>query len=166
MLRKVYVASSWRNPIQPFVVNLLRDLGLDVYDFRHPTGPESGGFSWREIGEGWKNWTPEQFREALKHPLSEEGFGLDKRACEGADATICVLPCGKSAHMELGVAVGRGQRTAILSLPWEEFRDLQREAPFTYYDEENYKARNEPELMYKWSDLLVSMAELRAWATS
>ena len=35
-MKKVYVASSWRNPIQPAIVALLRGHALDVYDFRNP----------------------------------------------------------------------------------------------------------------------------------
>ena len=31
-----------------------------------------------------------------------------------ADATILVLPCGRSAHLELGYAAGLGQITGVL----------------------------------------------------
>lgn len=33
---RIYVASSWRNEIQPDVVSALQGVGHDVYDFRHP----------------------------------------------------------------------------------------------------------------------------------
>lgn len=40
---KIYVASSWRNLLQPAVVHVLRRCGHDVYDFKHP--PTSTGLS-------------------------------------------------------------------------------------------------------------------------
>ena len=36
------------------------------------------------------------------------------RALRNADATVLVLPCGRSAHTELGFAVGADQRTIVL----------------------------------------------------
>jgi hypothetical protein len=34
---RIYVASSWKNNIQPEVVHELRKLGHDVYDFKNPS---------------------------------------------------------------------------------------------------------------------------------
>ena len=110
---RIYVASSWRNYYQPEVVQILRDAGHDVYDFRHPA-PGDDGFSWAEIDPAWQSWTPEQYREALQHPLAQVGFAQDKLALQMADVTVLVLPCGRSAHLELGYAVGINQRTAVL----------------------------------------------------
>lgn len=36
------------------------------------------------------------------------------RALEDSDVTLLVLPCGRSAHLELGYATGMGQRTIVL----------------------------------------------------
>ncbi len=110
---KIYVASSWRNPRQPGVVAALHRAGHDVYDFRAPS-PGQPGFSWSEIDPDWQTWTPEKFRRALRHPAAKRGFSFDVRALAAADATVLVLPCGRSAHLELGYAVGRGQRTFVL----------------------------------------------------
>ncbi len=45
---RIYVASSWRNPQQPYIVDLLQKCGHQVYDFRNPhTGVP--GFAWSEI---------------------------------------------------------------------------------------------------------------------
>ncbi len=152
MLKKIYVASSWRNAFQPEVVVALRSLGHEVYDFRHPK-PGDDGFAWSQL-EGkpgsrtdgrWQDWTPSQVREALKHPRAVEGFEADRVACEGADATLCVLPCGRSAHLELGVAIGRCQKTGIFVPPGVTF---------------------EPDLMYRWSEILVTDEELLGWARS
>jgi len=110
---KIYVASSWRNPWQPGVVQLLREEGHEVYDFRAPVAGDAG-FSWREIDPLWQQWTPEQYRKNLRHPAAERGFRYDMDALEGCDACVLVQPCGTSAHLELGWAVGAGKRTAVL----------------------------------------------------
>ena len=110
---KIYVASSWRNDYQSVVVSALRDEGHEVYDFKNPK-PGNHGFHWSEIDPYWKNWSLLQYQEALKHPLSDEGFSLDFRAMCWADAFALVLPCGRSAHLELGWAVGAGKKTVIM----------------------------------------------------
>lgn len=67
--RKIYLASSWRNPVQPQAVQMLRDAGHEVYDFRNPA-PGNTGFAWSEIDPDWLNWTPQRFIEALSHPVA------------------------------------------------------------------------------------------------
>lgn len=139
---RVYVASSWRNKAQPGIVELLRDRGAEVYDFRHPA-PGDNGFSWGEIDPAWEGAKPERFLEFLRHPAAVRGFAFDMNALQSADATILILPCGKSAHLELGYAVGAGQRTAVLL--------------------EEDKA--EPELMYKMVSLITqSLTEVLDFA--
>ena len=115
MRMRIYVASSWRNCYQPEVVQVLRDLGHEVYDFRHPA-PGDDGFAWAEIDPAWQSWTPEQYQAALQHPLAQVGFAQDKLALQMADVTVLVLPCGRSSHLELGYAKGLGQPTAVLML--------------------------------------------------
>lgn len=43
----VYVASSWRNIMQPALIHVLHAAGIACYDFRNPEG--GTGFSWREV---------------------------------------------------------------------------------------------------------------------
>ena len=112
---RIYIASSWRNLYQPTIVTTLRQEGYEVYDFRHPA-PGDDGFQWSEIDPCWQDWTPAQYREALQHPLAQVGFVQDKLALQMADATVLVLPCGRSSPLELGYAKGVGQRTAVLML--------------------------------------------------
>lgn len=125
---KIYVASSWRNAYQPLVVETLREAGHEVYDFRNPA-PGDPGFSWAEIDPYWTHWTVEEFQAALKHPIAVAAFGKDMGAMERADACVMVLPCGRSAHTEMGWFTGRGKLTIIY-------------APID----------TEPELMYKQAD--------------
>ena len=138
--RRIYVASSWRCADQPFVVEALRTLGHEVYDFRNP--PNKTGFAWSEIDPAWLGWDIDTYRELLDHQRAVEGFASDFDAMQWADTFVLVLPCGRSAHLELGWAVGQGKRTAIL-LSQDKF---------------------EPELMYRMVDkLATSIGELLTW---
>jgi hypothetical protein len=137
---KIYVASSWRNQVQPSVVAALALAGHEVYDFRHPE-PGNDGFRWSDIDPEYQQWQPEAFRECLDHPVAERGFSFDMNALEGCDACLLVMPCGRSAHLELGHAVGAGKSTCILL------------------------SGGEPELMYKMVDCLaVTLEEALRWA--
>lgn len=194
----VYVASSWRNPIQVTVCAALRSLGIEHYDFKNPPG--GSGFSWREVktengpasetrcdtcGESiyygsfadggfwepdydpssdptvWRHtsdgyaglghrampkkgsdWEAvDQYLSMVNHPRAIEGYVADFDAMNAADTFVMVLPCGKSAHLELGWAAGAGKRTAILL-----------EDPV------------EPELMYRMVDYMAtSLVDLLGW---
>jgi hypothetical protein len=106
---RIYVASSWRNPRVDQVVQVLRDAGHDVYNFKEH------GFGWLQLAAGDpKTWTPARFRELLEHPRAIEGFHSDLAALNGCEACVLVLPCGRSAHLELGLAVGNCSFTAVL----------------------------------------------------
>ena len=109
---KIYVASSWRNPYQPEVVKVLRQLGHEVYDFRNPA-PGNTGFSWSQIDQDWMQWSPEAYKEALTHPVSEAGFALDFDAMKWADTCVMVLPCGRSANTEAGWMKGAGKKVFV-----------------------------------------------------
>lgn len=106
---RIYVASSWRNRFQPGVVAVLRDLGHEVYDFK-----DSDGFSWKECGAGdSEGWDYGDWQQALKHKAAERGFARDMAALACAQRCVMVLPCGRSAHLEAGYAIGYGKPTAI-----------------------------------------------------
>jgi nucleoside 2-deoxyribosyltransferase len=110
---KVYLASSWRNARQPAVLAALRKAGHKVYDFRKPS-PVHDGFSWRSIDPQWEYWTPTEYRDALKHHVAEVGFSLDMEALRECDVCVLLMPCGRSAHLELGWAAGAGKLTYAL----------------------------------------------------
>lgn len=136
----VYVASSWRCAMQEAVVEVLRAANIDCYDFKNPEG--NTGFHWSEVGIDSDGETAENYLKGLEHPRSIEGFVSDFTAMQKADTFILVLPCGRSAHLELGWAVGAGKRTAILL----------DQPPIT------------PELMYKMVDYIApSVFDLLGW---
>jgi len=107
----IYVATSWRNEFQPDVVRWLREDGHEVYDFR---GEE--GFSWREVDEGWQDWTPSEYLRGLTHSCAKRGFKRDMDALIACDACVYVMPCGPSASLELGWAIGKG-KLGIVFIP-------------------------------------------------
>jgi hypothetical protein len=150
--RKIYVASSWRNRLQRRVVHVLRAHGHDVYDFKHPATSTGRGFRWEDVflthaDPSYDDQSPADltsatgYLNALTHPAADLGFRRDFQAMLGADTFVLVLPCGRSAHLELGWAVGAGKRTAILL-----------DDPCT------------PELMYKMVDRIAAgLDELLDW---
>jgi hypothetical protein len=111
---KLYVASSWRNEQQPLVVRKLRQLGHEVYDFhQHDHEPNN----WENIAEDGEAWTPEQYIEALNHPVAEHDFNADFQAMQWADAVVLLYPCGRSAHLEAGWAAGAQKMLYIVLTP-------------------------------------------------
>jgi nucleoside 2-deoxyribosyltransferase len=111
-VKKIYVASSWRNQQQQEVVRALRARGNDVYDFKNPPGRTS--FSWKEIDPNWEKWTVQEYMDALYSREAEAGFKSDMDALRACDVCVYVLPCGRSASLELGWACGAGKFTIAL----------------------------------------------------
>lgn len=142
----IYLASSWRNHHYLRVLEALRKSAeLEVYDFR-----EAGAaFDWRDVDAEWENregtrieYPLPKMLEMLRHPSAQRGFDRDFGALKDCDALILVAPCGRSAHLELGYAIGQGKPTAI------------------YIPEPH-----EPELMYLMAERRIgSLFELLAWA--
>lgn len=119
-MSKIYVASSWRNLMQPVIVAQLRDAGHEVYDFRNPPGGIPNGFHWSEVDPEWESWSAAAYREKLKHPLAQRGFNSDFDGMKWADICVLVLPCGRSAHLECGWMAGAGKRSIVLTRDGEE----------------------------------------------
>lgn len=136
---RIYVASSWRNPHQPDVVRFLRQARHDVYDFRLEENGVPGGFQWTQL-PNWKPWPPSAFREQLKDPIARYGFRRDMTALTACEVCVLVLPCGRSAHLELGFALG-SNKGAIVHYP-------------------QGIAQQEPELMYSDCRITVDDDEL------
>jgi len=132
---KIYVASSWRNSLQPGIIHALRRCGHDTYDFRNPAQGRKG-FAWSDIDNTWKSWNPKEYRIALQHSIAVEGYNYDISALRNCDACVMVLPCGRSANWEFGYAMGQGKRGFVIQF-------------------EN----QEPELMYREAEIITDMNE-------
>lgn len=139
---KIYVASSWRNILQPGIVVMLRRSGHEVYDFRNPA-PGNTGFAWSSIDEDWQQWTPAEYRDSLEHPIAKHGFKCDMEALQSCDACVLVLPSGRSASFEFGWAIGNGKLGAVVMFE-----------------------KCEPELMYSGQPILTTPDEMFDWAST
>lgn len=137
---KIYVASSWRNALQPGIVHLLRGCGHEVYDFKHPA-PGNSGFSWAQIDADWQLWQPQEYAAALEHPIARAGFELDIGALRACEACVLVLPSGRSASWEFGYALGAGKSGSVVMLE-----------------------PCEPELMYSGNPILSTISMVFDWA--
>lgn len=145
--RRIYVASSWRNPMQTAIVVALRSAGHEVYNFKNPR-PGDEGFAWTDVGmpsydRATNSDVPVgEYMTGIDHPRAVEGFRSDFDAMEWADTCVLVLPCGRSAHLELGWFVGQGRSTAIVL-----------DGPLVT-----------PELMYRMVDFIApSLFDLLGW---
>ncbi len=135
---KVYIASSWRNDIQPGIVHMLRRCGHDVYDFRNP--PDNTGFSWTQVDSGWvvgSGVSAEQQRTLTGAPVAVAGYASDLKALTDCDALLYLLPCGKSASWEFGYAMAQGKKCFVL-----------------------WMGMFEPELMFREATILANVDEM------
>lgn len=106
---KVYVIGSLRNPEIPKIANKIRETGYEVFDDWFGAGPEAD--------DKWRDYEKERGRsyvQALEGYAAKHVFAFDKRHLEESDAVVLCLPAGKSGHLELGWALGKGKRGYIL----------------------------------------------------
>lgn len=109
--RMVYLAGSLRNGdnIRKLALDIRRGTAWEPFVDWLATHPDADD-SWRDhelqMGRGYV--------DALRRPAAQNIFEFDKRWIMNSEAMVLVLPAGKSAHMELGWAAGKGKRTAIL----------------------------------------------------
>lgn len=142
----IYVASSWRNPRYEAILDCLDQWTIPYYNWR-----DEQGFNWSEVFHGTRTteaWTeevpPAHFAVALRSERAQQGFERDMSHLEAAEAVILLLPCGKSAHLEAGWAVGNAKPVAL----YVSSNDLL-----------------QPELMYGMFDMVTSDIDaLMHWA--
>ena len=110
--KKVYIVGSLRNPVVREVAHAIRGRGFDVFDDWHGCGPDADDH-WK-VYEQSRN---RKYSDALRGKLAQHAFSFDKSNLDEADVVVLVLPAGKSGHLELGYAAGKGKRTYILLEP-------------------------------------------------
>lgn len=106
---KVYVLGSLRNPRIPEIGNLLRAEGYDAFEDWYSPG--------RQTDTKWMEYERKRgrtFFEAIQGYHAKHVFEFDKHHLDQADAVVMVLPCGKSAHLEFGYAIGQGKPAFML----------------------------------------------------
>lgn len=117
--RRIYVASSWRNPMHPAFVERLRAEGHEVFDYRNPA-PGNTGFAWRQIRPEPPPWSAEETLMVLSHEIATHSFSLDFGGMQQADTCVMLQPCGRSAALELGWSVGAGKHTVAVLVDGQE----------------------------------------------
>lgn len=108
-INSIYLIGSLRNDAIPETATMLRSLGLEVFDDWYAAGPEADDY-WRT----YEKRRGRSYAEALKGHAAKHVFGFDKGHLERCDASILVLPAGRSGHLELGYTAGLGKKTFIL----------------------------------------------------
>ena len=114
---KIYLASSWKNQESVLeMAELLRLEGHLVDAFCEEENRVS--FNWSELfgimdREG-VDVTELNAKDMMNHWRVQVAFKVDKKYLDWSDAVIMLLPCGRSAHLEAGYAVGRGKKLYIV----------------------------------------------------
>lgn len=115
-----FIASRWRNrAILDPLVEQIRAAGHDTYYFVEKT-----------VTKHARDLDPEQYMkeyEAIKNwredSYCREIYEQDMNALKECETLLLILPAGKSAHMEAGIAHGLGKRTILVG-PVEEAESL------------------------------------------
>ena len=107
---KIYVASSWKNPLHRRVVNALLDRGAWIYDYRK----DNAWFQWEDLDPNYSQWRPAEYLSALGTMHASNAFWRDMSALAKADAVVGLDPLGVSSALELGWAVGHGKPAVLL----------------------------------------------------
>lgn len=105
----IYVIGSLRNPYIPQLAVILREEGYEVFDDWFASGPEADD-KWQE----YERQRSRSYGEALKGHAAKNVFEFDRRHLERANTVVMVMPAGKSGHLELGWALGKGKRGFVL----------------------------------------------------
>ena len=96
---KIYIASSWQNPYLDDIVSILNARNHEVHDFR------ANGAT-RPAPPPLTDGSLDSVMSFLHLPSVQSRYQLQCAALVDAEVLLCVLPCGRSAHVELGMALG------------------------------------------------------------
>lgn len=106
---RVYLVGALRNPCIPTVGRELRAAGFDVFDDWFSAGPDADDHLW-----AYERRRGHTCRAALAGEAARHIFDFDMQHLDAADAVVLVAPAGRSGHLELGWAVGKGKLTFVL----------------------------------------------------
>ena len=107
----IYLIGSLRNPQIPNIRQAIEDSIDDSEVFASWYGAgEVADDRWMAYEKG-RGLT---YRQALKDYAAQNVFKFDKTHIDRSDAAVLVYPSGRSGHLELGYAVGKGKRGYIL----------------------------------------------------
>lgn len=116
MKYEYFIASRWRN--RDSVLELtekIRSKGKSVYCFIEGDGPKY------QLKDLENQHEPEAFMQKFESipdwkndRAVKEIFDVDMNSLKTSEALILLLPCGKSAHIEAGVAYGMGKKCIVI----------------------------------------------------
>src|SRR6185295_11792720 len=106
---KLYLIGSLRNPRVPIVAAQIRTVGYDVFDDWYAAG-EKADDAWRD----YEKSRGHRLAEALTGYAAQHVFRFDEHHLLDSDIVVLLTPAGKSGHLELGWALGKGKRGYIL----------------------------------------------------
>jgi hypothetical protein len=110
--RVIYIIGSLRNKQVPIIANQLRrDLGqnVEIFDSWVSPGPRADDYL-RDYCKA-KGFN---YKQTLNDYASRHIFEFDKTHLERATDVVLIMKAGKSCHLELGWALGRGKRGYVL----------------------------------------------------
>lgn len=107
----VYLAGSLRNEAIPAIHQELSAKlpELTFFSDWYAAGPTADD-TWKSYEQGLGYG----YEEALRRPSAINVFEFDKRWIDASWAMVLILPAGRSGHLELGYALGRGKLGFIL----------------------------------------------------
>ena len=108
-INSVYIIGSLRNPEVPKFANELEAQGIEAFADWFSPGPQADDF-WRDYSKA-RGLT---YKQALESRGAKSIFNFDKENIDRCDASIMLMPAGKSGHLELGYTIGRGKPGFIL----------------------------------------------------
>lgn len=115
--QSIYLIGSLRNRGVSSLAAELRKHGFIVWDEWLAAGPDADDY--------WRDYEKEKghdMAQALKGLAAQNVFYFDKSLIDLADIGVLVMPCGKSAHLELGYMAAQGKPTyVLLDKPPERF---------------------------------------------
>lgn len=105
----IYLIGSLRNPRVPEIAQELRQAGHEVFDEWYAAGTEAD-CCWRD----YEKARGHSYLQALRGYPAQHVFEYDLFHLNRADIVVLILPAGRSGHLELGYALGKGKRGFIL----------------------------------------------------
>lgn len=108
-MASIYLIGSLRNPKVPEFAAKLRAAGHDVFDDWYAAGPEADDY-WQKYEQTKGN----NYKQGLAGYSADHVFQFDKKHLDRCDTAVLILPAGKSGHLELGYAIGKGKNGYIL----------------------------------------------------
>ncbi len=109
MIKSIYLIASLRNPEVVKIGNAIRELGIEAFDDWSSPGPEADDY-WKTYSEA----RGQTYKEALASWSARHVFEFDKYHLDRCDASLLILPAGRSCGIEFGYTRGRGKPGWVL----------------------------------------------------